>query len=144
MDKFSPVKIQIEEANTTAAITFVTLAEHGSIDDITASEHASTFAEWQPSVNYKVGNIRRYGGVLLYRCIQDHTSQADWTPDRAVSLWVNISDPAEEWPAWSQPVGAHDAYQIGDKVSYDDRHWMSVAGDNVWQPGVYGWEEVNE
>ena len=117
----------------------VTLAEGGSIDDVTASEHASNFAEWQPSVNYKVGNIRRYGDGLLYRCIQDHTSQADWTPDTAVSLWTNISDPAEEWPAWSQPVGAYD-----DKVTHSEKHWKSTVDYNVWEPGVYGWEEVNE
>lgn len=144
VDRFSPVQVQTEEANATASIVFVTLAESGSIDDVTASEHASTFAEWQSGVSYKVGNIRRYGEGLLYRCIQDHTSQDDWTPDAAVSLWVNISDPAEEWPAWSQPVGAHDAYQTGDKVSHNGKHWKSTVDNNVWEPGAYGWEEVNE
>lgn len=144
MDKFSPVQVQTEEANAVASIVFATLAEGGSIDDVTASEHASNFAEWQPSVSYKVGNIRRYGDGLLYRCIQDHTSQADWTPDTAVSPWTNISDPAEEWPAWSQPVGAYDAYQTGDKVTHSEKHWKSTVDDNVWEPGVYGWEEVNE
>lgn len=77
-----------------------------------------------------------------YRCIQSHTSQADWTPDTAVSLWVSISDPSEEYPEWVQPTGAHDAYNKGDKVSHNDKHWISDVDSNVWEPSVYGWSEV--
>lgn len=123
-----------------AAIAFVTLSETGAIDDVTAGEHPEMFAEWEPEVSYAPGNIRRYS-EQLYRCIQAHTSQADWTPDTAVSLWTRIADPAEEWPEWSQPVGAHDAYAAGDKVSHNGKHWTSSADGNVWEPGVYGWEE---
>ena len=77
-----------------------------------------------------------------YRCIQSHTSQADWTPDTAVSLWVSISDPTEEWPDWVQPVGAQDAYAKGAKVSHKDKHWISDVDNNVWEPSVYGWSEA--
>ena len=91
----------------------------------------------------RAGNIRLYGGAL-YRCVQAHTSQDDWTPDQAASLWTSIADPAEEWPAWSQPIGAHDAYMTGDKVSYEDKHWVSTVDGNVWAPGAYGWEVVDE
>ena len=77
-----------------------------------------------------------------YRCIQSHKSQADWTPDTAVSLWVEISDPSEEWPEWVQPVGAQDAYAKGAKVSHNNKHWTSDVNANVWEPGVYGWTEV--
>ena len=101
---------EITKAKETNGIVFVTLAEAGSIDDATAAEHADLFAEWAYPVAYKVGQIRRYNGAL-YKCVQDHTSQAEWTPDTASSLWAGTSDPAEEWPAWSQPVGAHDAYR---------------------------------
>lgn len=87
------------------------------------------------------GNIRRYGSDL-YRCNQDHTSQADWTPAAAASLWSKIGDPTEEWPEWSQPVGAHDAYNAGAKVSHNGKHWTSDVASNVWEPGVYGWTEV--
>ena len=69
---------------------------------------------------------------------------ADWTPDTAVSLWSVAADPAEEWPAWSQPVGAHDAYAAGDKVSHNGKHWTSSVDNNVWEPGVYGWTEATE
>ena len=77
-----------------------------------------------------------------YRCIQDHKSQVDWTPDTAVSLWVSISDPSEEYPEWVQPTGAHDAYNKGDKVSHNEKHWVSDVDSNVWEPSVYGWSEV--
>lgn len=78
------------------------------------------------------------------RCVQAHTSQADWTPDATASLWKKIGDPTEEWPAWSQPIGAHDAYNSGDKVSHNGKHWTSNIDANVWEPGVYGWTEVTE
>lgn len=60
---------------------------------------------------------------------------------KAASLWSVAADPAEEWPEWSQPVGAHDAYAAGDKVSHNDKKWKSTCDGNVWEPGVYGWTE---
>ena len=62
----------------------------------------------------------------------------------SASLWKEIGDPAAEWPEWSQPIGAVDAYALGDKVSHNDKHWISTCDSNVWEPGVYGWEEVTE
>lgn len=109
-------------------------------DDTTAEEHAWAFPAWATGIAYVVGQRVRYND-LLYKCIQAHTSQDDWTPDAAVSLWVRTSDPGEEWPEWIQPTGAHDAYQTGDKVSYNEKHWVSTVDANVWEPGVYGWEE---
>lgn len=95
------------------------------------------------NMKIKTGNIRRHGGKL-YKCVQDHTSQEDWSPDTAASLWACTSDPAEEWPAWSQPIGAHDSYSTGAKVSHQDKHWISDTDGNVWEPGVYGWTEAAE
>ncbi len=80
----------------------------------------------------------------LYRVLQAHRSQADWTPDVAVSLFVQINDPGEEWPEWIQPVGAQDAYAKGAKVSHNASHWVSDVDTNVWEPGVYGWAQFNE
>ena len=98
--------------------------------------------EWNPNgYGYFTGERVTYDGNF-YRCIQSHTSQADWAPDKAVSLWVEISDPADEWPEWKQPTGAHDAYQNGDKVSHNGKHWISDVDGNVWEPGVYGWSEI--
>lgn len=131
---------EITKATETGGIMFVTMAEAGNIDDVTAAEHADLFSPWAYPVNYIKDQIRRHNGAL-YRCLSDHTSQADWTPDTAHSLWVGISDPAEEWPKWGQPVGAHDSYNTGDKVSHDGKHWISNTDGNVWEPGVYGWTE---
>lgn len=139
--ELSQARQQSIEAATT--IAFVTLAESGNIDDVTAVEHTSLFAPWAASVAYKVGNIRSYE-ENLYRCVQAHTSQDDWTPDKVPALWTKIGDPTVEYPEWSQPVGAHDAYAKGDKVSHNNKHWQSTVDGNVWQPGVYGWEEVSE
>lgn len=100
------------------------------------------YPEWNPkSYPYFAGERVTYEGSY-YRCIQNHTSQADWAPDVAVSLWVTTADPGEEWPEWVQPQGYHDAYGAGDKVSHNDRHWISDVDNNVWEPSVYGWTEV--
>ena len=110
-----------------------------SLSDADAYGAAELFPRWDSNSHaYKTGDRVDYNG-LLYKCLQDHTSQADWTPDAAVSLWVEVADPAIEWPEWKQPVGAHDAYNTGDKVSHNDKHWISEIDANVYEPGVYGW-----
>lgn len=133
----------INARTSTTDITFVTLAESGSIDLVTAGEHIEAFENWTYPINYKVNQLRQYNG-LLYKCIQEHTSQADWTPDVSVSLWTLSADPAEEFPQWSQPIGAHDAYMSGDKVTHNDIKYISDVDNNVWEPGVYGWSEYVE
>lgn len=130
-------------AENAAAIAFVVLAETGQIDDVTASEQSILFAAWEPDVAYTVGQLRKYEGKL-YRCVQAHTSQNGWEPDKTASLWALTSDPAEEWPEWSQPVGAHDAYAEGAKVSHNGKHYISSVDGNVWEPGTYGWDEITE
>ena len=132
---------KVDEANEVNSIVFVTLAENETIDEVTALEHEQYFEEWEQPVAYVIGNIRRYN-EKLYKCIQAHTSQADWTPDVSVSLWREIGDPAAEWPEWSQPIGASDAYMMGDKVTYEGQHYISQYDNNVWCPTVYGWEAV--
>ena len=92
----------------------------------------------------EVQDERRRHGETLYKCIIAHTSQSDWTPDVAVSLWVRANDPGEEWPEWVQPTGASDAYAKGAKVSHNERHWISDVDNNVWEPGVYGWGEAQD
>ena len=112
-----------------------------SLPDEQAILIPSVFPRWDSTVTYQTGDRVQYG-ELLYKCLQSHTAQADWTPDAAVSLWVRIDDPAEEWPEWRQPQGAHDAYALGAKVSHNGKHWTSDVAANVWEPGVYGWTEV--
>lgn len=99
------------------------------------------FPMWAAGIAYAVGIRVRFDGKL-YRCVQAHTSQEDWTPDATPALWTRIGDPGDEWPEWVQPTGAQDAYAMGDKVSHNGSHWESTADANVWEPGVYGWTEV--
>lgn len=124
-------------------ILFVKMAEMEQLDDATCTKHAEQFSEWTFPMNYAEKAICSYEGKL-YRCLQAHAAQADWTPSSTASLWKEIGDPTAEWPEWSQPVGAVDAYALGDKVSYDGKHWTSTVDSNVWEPGIFGWEEVTE
>ena len=75
---------------------------------------------------------------------QGHTIQADWPPDQAASLFSLAANPAEEWPEWIQPTGAHNAYPVGAKVTYKSKRYVSKIADNVWAPDVYpaGWTLV--
>lgn len=125
-----------------STITFVKLAEEGVIDETTACEHSELFLDWEAGIKYKQKVICRYEGNL-YKCLQDHTSQDIYPPDISISQWKKVGDDAgEEYPQWSQPIGAGDAYMKGDKVSFNEKHYVSTIDNNVWQPGVYGWEEV--
>ena len=109
------------------------------LPDSTAFEVPYMFPQWKIK-DYQTGDRVQYSG-LLYKCLQSHTAQTDWTPDISVSLWVRIDDPSIEWPDWIQPVGAQDAYAKGAKVSHNGAHWISDVDGNVWTPGVYGWSE---
>lgn len=127
-----------------AAITFVSLAEKGDIDEMTATEHAELFEAWVTDKDYAVGKIVVRPNGNLYKCVQAHRSQAGWEPENTPALWNKIGDPTEEYPEWSQPLGAHDAYPLGAKVSHNGKKWTSDVANNVWEPGVYGWSEVVE
>lgn len=99
--------------------------------DEEALDNIEAFPKWAVGKAYAVDDRLRYEDVL-YKVIQAHTSQADWTPDVAVSLFVRVS--IEEFPEWVQPTGAHDAYNTGDKVSHNDKHWQSLIDANIWEP----------
>ena len=112
-----------------------------TLTDSEAYDVCELFPMWKTDTAYQTGDRVQYEGKL-YKCLQGHTSQGDWTPSTAVSLWVEVADPAIEFPEWKQPTGAHDAYMTGDKVSHNEKHWISEADNNIWEPGVYGWREV--
>ena len=110
-----------------------------SLSDEVAETAAELFPKWEVGKAYSIGDRCRYEN-LLYKCVQAHTSQADWTPDKVPALFVRTS--VDEWPEWIQPTGAHDAYHKGDKVSYHEKHWISQIDANVYSPEVYGWSEA--
>ena len=110
------------------------------LDDAAALDAMAIYPVWEIGTAYAVNDRRRYG-ANLYKCVQAHTSQADWTPDATPALWVKIS--VEEWPEWVQPTGAHDAYNTGDKVTYNSKRYVSLIDANVYSPDAYpaAWEE---
>ena len=96
---------------------------------------------------YKEGQMRiDPADGCLYRVNkgQGHTSQQGWNPSLTPALWTKAADPAEEWPAWSQPICREDSYGYGAKTSHNDKRWTSDYEYNTWEPGVHGWTEVVE
>lgn len=119
--------------------SIVTLRE--SATDERALEAVPIYPAWKTSKSYTTGERIRYNGIL-YKVLQAHTSQEDWTPDVAVSLFakVLISDPSAI-PAWEQPESTN-PYKKGEKVTHNGSTWVSTVDNNVWEPGVYGWEKA--
>jgi len=111
-----------------------------SLPDEDALDAPEMYPHWREYMTLVV-NDRIYYHDKLYRVVQAHTTQAGWEPDIAPALFTKIAKPGEI-PDWKQPTGAQDAYMTGDKVRYDGKVWVSTVDSNVWQPGVYGWEEV--
>lgn len=109
-----------------------------TLDDETALTGVELFPMWAIGRAYAIDDRAQYNGTL-YRCVQAHTSQADWTPDATPALWVIVT--VEEWPEWVQPTGAQDAYAKDSKVTHNGKKWISSYDANVWEPGVYGWED---
>lgn len=109
-----------------------------SLPDTDALDGVELFRPWEVDHAYTKDERIRYS-EKLYRVIQPHTSQADWPPDKTPALYTEVS--ADEWPEWKQPLGSEDAYGEGAKVTHKEKHWISNVPNNVWEPGVYGWEE---
>lgn len=108
-----------------------------TLDDETALSGVELFPMWVVGKAYAVNDRAQYNGTL-YKCVQAHTSQSDWMPSATPALWKTVS--VDEYPEWVQPTGAHDAYNTGDKVSYNGQHYVCTADANVYAPGVYGWQ----
>lgn len=115
--------------------------------DEDALEAVQLFPLWKADVEYTVGQRVRYNEVL-YSVLTAHTSQADWTPEVAPSLFAKVLIPDENViPEWEQPDSTN-PYKKGDKVSHNGKIWESQIDGNVWEPGVVGteslWVEVTE
>lgn len=130
---------QIMGKDLVASVTFVTLAHNEMIDEVTITEHADLFVIWDENWRGKRGDIVSDEGKL-YKSIHDVTDAGqNRKPSATPSMWTPIGNPGEEWPEWSQPLGGHDAYDKGAKVSHKGKHWTSDVAGNVWEPGTYGW-----
>lgn len=122
-----------------------------SLTDEQALEVATVYPKYEVGRAYKVDEMFTYGtnevgDPQLYRVVQAHTSQEDWTPDATASLYVPIGLNSAGYPVWSQPTGAHDAYNVGDIVDYNGVLYKSLIDGNTYSPEAYpqGWEQVTE
>lgn len=114
-------------------------------------EIPSVYPAYAVGKAYKTKDVFSYGinavgDPQLYQVLQDHTSAAEWTPDTAVSLYKAIGVTETGYPVWVQPLGATDAYNTGDIVSYNDALYISTIDGNVWSPEAYpaGWKAYAE
>ena len=123
------------------AVKRLLAGETEAMTDEQAIESAALFPTWVSKIGTPVAaGERLWYSDKLWRVIQPHIPQADWTPDTVPALFAEVS--LEEWPEWVQPTGAHDAYAEGAHVAHAEKHWESEVPNNVWEPGVYGWKEV--
>lgn len=116
-----------------------------SLSDTDALDGIELFPLWAADTAYALDVRVRYG-EKLYKCVQAHTSQADWTPPDTPALWTEVAKPGEI-PVWRQPQGSHDAYMKDDLVHYpeeDDPVYISLIDYNVYAPDQYGWEEIGD
>ena len=110
-----------------------------TLTDEQGLELITLFESWRTDLAYAVGDRRRHGETL-YKCVQAHTAQDNWTPDATPALWTPIS--VEEYPLWVQQTGVQDAYMTGDKVTFEGKRYTSVIDNNTWSPTAYpqGWK----
>ena len=121
-----------------------------TLTDEEAMEISTVYPAYEVGKAYAINEMLTYGvnevgDPQLYRVVQAHTSQADWTPDATPALYTPIGLTEEGYPVWSQPTGAQDAYNTGDIVDYNGTLYKSLIDGNVWSPEAYpaGWEKVN-
>ena len=104
------------------------------------------YDEWAVCVAYAVDDRIRYG-EKLYKCLQAHTSQADWTPTATPALWVEVAAPGEyrEIKDNMLPTESFAKGEIGWYKTKDNL-WKSLIDNNVWTPDTYpaGWEKYAE
>lgn len=143
---------QIEMEETQATFTQVQQSLHKVAkmvasevtDDAKALAIQEFYDDWEVGVKYEVGTYIRYEGVL-YKVITAHTSQSDWAPTSASSLFAKVlTDPTGETiNEWVQPDSTN-AYMTGDKVIFEGKTYESIIDNNVWSPSAYpaGWKEI--
>jgi len=123
-----------------------TVADVDALTPDEAAELAAIFEAWRADEAVTIGTVREYQGAL-YKAIQAHTTQADWTPPATPALWVRVAAPGAGPQPWVQPYGGSGTYVNGAQVTHGGGIWRNdVAAPtlNVWEPGVYGWTRIGD
>ena len=130
----------LEEAK---AIIDALVTLRNSAADEQALKASALYPKWKVGTDYQKDERVLYNDIL-YKVLTGHTSQADWAPDAAPSLFAKVLIPDKNIiPEWEQPESTN-PYSKGDKVTHNGKTWQSTIDSNVWEPGVYGWEEITE
>ena len=136
---------RIEASAAAAQVTLAPLLAAETLSDEQIGAVTAAFPAWTGGgAKVGVGDLRVFDGTL-YRCVQAHKSQADWTPDKVPALWAPVRKVAGAAPdEWVQPVGASDAYRKGDRVLFQGATYESVIDANTWSPAAYpaGWKKL--
>ena len=151
--KAQAVQAATQVADAQTAMLRTAMRKFVRIDELEPEDIADLvglYDPWIADAAVAVGDIRSYDGKL-YKVVQAHTTQADWTPDVTPALWTEIAPPETEdgeeiVPDFVQPTGAHDAYKTGDKVLFEGKIYESTIDANTWSPSDYpeGWKEVTD
>ena len=134
----------VEKARELRALIEKAMTETASLTEAEAVAATCLYPKWNGNGVAYVKGQRVQDDGILYTVLQAHTSQPDWKPVDAPSLFakVLIPDPTVI-PEWEQPESTN-PYAKGDKVTHNGKTWVSDIDGNVWEPGVYGWTEVAE
>lgn len=137
----SEPELRPAEASIVSAVQKMLASDAANLSDEDALAVAALYPAWADQTDLSVGDRVWYDGKL-FRVVQAHTRQDDWTPDATPALFTEVS--IAEWPEWVQPTGAQDAYNTGDKVTYNGAHYESLIDGNIWAPDAYpaGWQQM--
>lgn len=146
---YKPEKTPEAQAEVQAAAVAVAQIQAQSLTDEQALTVKAIYPIWDGNgVSYQKDFYLTYNEEL-YKVLQAHTSQADWTPDAAPSLFAKVL-PGQDGTGigeWVQP-GSTNPYMTGDQVTHNGKTWESLIDNNVWEPGAQGsealWQEVTE
>lgn len=142
--------VPIEGTAESAALR-LTMLQAQSLPDEVALEFVALYPEWIAGESYTAGDRVKYRGVL-YKVLQGHVSQADWTPDAAPSLFAKVlpgqegNEPETGYAEWVQPESTN-GYSTGDKVVWNGHLWESIVDSNVDEPGTdngFRWKDLGE
>ena len=116
-----------------------------TLSDAQALQVPMLFDEFDGNgVAYEVGKRVLYNDIL-YKVIQAHTSQAEWTPDAAPSLFAKVINETIDGsiPEFEQPDSTN-PYMKGDRVIFNGKVYESLIDNNIYSPEAYpaGWKEI--
>ena len=146
---YKPDKTPEAQSSMVQAAVTVAQIQAQSLTDEQAITVKNIYPVWDGNgVSYQKDYYLTYDGKL-YKVLQAHTSQADWAPDAAPSLFAEVlpGQGGTEIGEWVQPDSTN-PYMTGDQVTHNEKTWESLVNNNVWEPGAQGsealWQEVTE